>query len=78
VFAAFAITPLAALILAGAWTTRALHAWWSLRDGDVGPWSGFGRKAYAFIALLLFEMTGAALGGALGWLILPEYSAAWE
>jgi hypothetical protein len=75
VFAAFAITPMAALILAGAWTSRALHTWWSLRDGEVGPWSGFGCRACALIALLVFELAGAGLGGVLGWLIFPEYSA---
>ena len=79
-FIACAITPIAALMLAGAWNSRVMHAWWSIRDVEVGPWSGFGRRAAAFVVELCFQLLGAGLGCALGWLILTiciEHSAGW-
>jgi hypothetical protein len=75
------IAPLGAFIaligLSAAWTRWALHAYWSIRKGEVGPWSGSIAYAVTFACLLLAQSIGAAVVALGSIWSYPEYPAGW-
>jgi hypothetical protein len=63
----------AAIGIAVYWSSWILHVRWSLRGGEVGPWSGRRAHVVAFLALLMPQWLGAF---GVVWLF-PDYPAGW-
>jgi hypothetical protein len=66
-----------AIVMACAWLENVLHLTWSIRDGEVGPWSRRSVRARVVVVLIIFQMTGAAAMWVLSVAMFPDYPSGW-
>jgi hypothetical protein len=66
-----------AMLVAVEYTAQAMHAWWSLRESEVGPWSRRSRKFAMWVLLLIAQLLPIAAASALALMMFPDYPAGW-
>jgi hypothetical protein len=68
---------IAAIVIAAMRVSVALQIFWSIRNGETGPWSRWTVRARVFVALLLAQLVAvAAVGFGSAWLF-PAWPAGW-
>ena len=64
-------------VTSAAWARWTLHAYWSIRNREIGPWSSRTRYALAYFGLFFAQASGAAIFALMSFWLFPEYPSGW-